>query len=273
MQKSALWQRHIALPQDHGSWVFLLSPLLVGLFAGGKLNTSMYWLMLGAVSAFLIRQPITIWIKVISGRRARYDLAAAVFWVGVYAVFGLIALLGLRGAGLGFLLWLVVPALPVFVWHLWLVSRRAERRQVGVEVVGSGVLALAAPAALAAAQGGFSTQGWLLWILVWLQSAASIVYAYLRLEQRTLKQVLPPAEQWRMARRALLYTGFNVAAVIILAAGGALPWGLLIPYLTQFAETIWGTIHPAVGVKPTHIGIRQLIVSSLFTLLFILFWR
>lgn len=273
MQKNTLWQRHIALPQDHGSWVFLFSPLLIGLFAGGVVNTGMMGLILGALSAFLMRQPITMWIKVMSGRRAWHDLSAARFWAGVYAVLGLASLVLLWRAGLGFLLWLVLPALPVFVWHLWLVSRRAERRQVGVEVVGSGVLALAAPAALAAAQGGFSTQGWLLWLLVWLQSAASIVYAYLRLEQRALKQVPPRAVQWQMARRALLYTGFNVVAVTLLAVGGALPWGVLIPYLIQFGEAIWGTIHPAVGVKPTHIGIRQLLVSSLFTLLFIWFWR
>lgn len=272
MQKSTLWRRHIALPQDHGSWVFLLSPLLVGLFAGRTFDAGTVWLILAALSAFLMRQPVTVWIKVVSGRRARHDLTPAVVWAVVYALLGGVSLLFLLRAGLGFLLWLALPALPVFVWHLWLVSRRAERRQVGVEVVGSGVLALAAPAALAAAQGEFSTQGWLLWLLLWLQSAASIVYAYLRLEQRALKVVPPRRQQWQMARRALLYTGFNVVAVIVLAAGGALTWGLLIPYLIQFGEAIWGTIHPAVGVKPTAIGFRQLIVSSLFTVLFILSW-
>jgi hypothetical protein len=26
------------LPQDHGSWVFILGPLLIGIFAGGRFN-------------------------------------------------------------------------------------------------------------------------------------------------------------------------------------------------------------------------------------------
>jgi hypothetical protein len=34
MASQPIFVRHIALPQDHGSWVFLLSPLLIGLFAG-----------------------------------------------------------------------------------------------------------------------------------------------------------------------------------------------------------------------------------------------
>ncbi|MBI1855919.1 MAG: YwiC-like family protein [Chloroflexi bacterium] len=27
-------RKQIAIPQDHGSWVFILSPLIVGIFAG-----------------------------------------------------------------------------------------------------------------------------------------------------------------------------------------------------------------------------------------------
>jgi hypothetical protein len=36
---------------------------------------------------------------------------------------------------------------------------------------------------------------------------------------------------------------------------------------------VWGTLRPAVGVRPTLIGVRQLIVSTIFTVLFILTWR
>jgi hypothetical protein len=43
--------------------------------------------------------------------------------------------------------------------------------------------------------------------------------------------------------------------------------------MVQWIETIWGITHPAQGWKPTRIGIRQLIVSSIWVVLFILFWR
>jgi hypothetical protein len=226
--------------------------------------------VLASLAAFLIRQPVTIAVKALSGRRPRRDLPAARFWIAVYGAVALAALAGLILQGFGYLLILALPGLPVFIWHLYLVSKRAERRQAGVEIVGSGVLALSAPAALWVGLGWPDPQGWWLFALAWLQSAASIVYAYLRLEQRELKIYPPLAMRFQLARRALLYASFNLMAVLVLSLSGLLPPLLPLPFALQWAETIWGTLHPAVGAKPTAIGVRQLLVSTLFTILFIL---
>jgi hypothetical protein len=266
-------KRYIALPQDHGSWVFLLSPLLIGIFAGGAWKAATGYLIVAALAAFLIRQPMTMAIKMYSGRRSKRDLPAARFWVAVYALIGAAALIGLVSQGFAYLLYLALPGAPVFAWHLYLVSRRAERRQMGVELVACGVLALAAPAGYWVGLGRPDPMGWLLFGLVWLQSAASIVYAYLRLEQRALSEAPAFAERLQMGQRALLYTSFNLALVSGLSFSGVLPVFLPIPYAIQWVETILGTIRPAVGVKPTRIGLRQLAVSTLFTLAFIVTWR
>lgn len=266
-------KRHIALPTDHGSWVFILSPLLIGLFAGGRWTTASGYLVIGAMAAFLIRQPVTTAIKVYSGRRSPNDLPSAWFWIGVYSLVALLALAGLIAQGYAYLLILALQGIPVFIWHLILVSRRAERRQVGIEVVGSGVLALAAPAAYWVGVAKPEPLGWWLFILTWFQSAASIVYAYLRLEQRNLKEMPSRSLQLKMAGRALLYTTFNFVAVLILSIVQILPRFLFLPYAVQWLETLWGAFHPAIGAKPTHIGVRQLIVSTLFTILFILTWN
>lgn len=270
--KQTLFRRHFALPSEHGSWVFILSPLLIGLFAGGSLSWASLYLVVAAMAAFLVRQPVTIAVKAYSGRRSRKDLSAARFWILVYGLVGLAALAGLILQGFTYLLYLALPGLPVFAWHLYLVSKRAERRQVGVEIVGSGVLALAAPAALWVGRGNPDPTGWWLFALAWLQSAASIVYAYLRLEQRALKVQPEMPERLAMGRRPLLYTTFNLLAVTALSLLSLLPPLLPLPYALQWAETIWGTLRPAVGVKPVVIGVRQLVVSTLFTLLFILTW-
>lgn len=274
MKSQTFFVRHIALPQDHGSWVFLLSPLLIGLFAAGAWSPASGLLIVAALAAFLMRQPMSVAIKVLSGRRSRRDLTPARFWVLLYGLIGLAALAGLVYLGFGYLLYLAIPGLGVFIWHLLLISRRAERRQIGVEVVGSGVLALAAPAALWVGQGSPNPQGWLLFALVWLQSAASIVYAYLRLDQRVLSDTPDLRVRFRMGRRALLYTTFNVIFVAALAFGGWVSIWLILPYALQWLEALWGALYqPAVGYKPTRIGVRQLIVSSLFTVLFILTWN
>ncbi|MDD2695706.1 MAG: YwiC-like family protein [Anaerolineales bacterium] len=269
-----LFKKHVALPSEHGAWVFLLSPLAIGLFAGRNWSLASLALVVGALAAFLVRQPVSIAVKVYSGRRPRRDLPAALFWGGVYSAAGLAALAALLNMGYAYLLYLAIPGLPVFIWHLVLISRRAERRQIGVEVVASGVLALAATGAYWVGKGAAHPTGWWLFGLAWLQSAASIVYAYVRLEQRTLTALPTLAERLRLGWRALAYSGFNFVAVAGLSLLGVLPELLFLPYALQFAECIYGVaFRPAIGHKPTRIGVRQLILSSLFTLLFILTWR
>lgn len=267
-----LFLRQVALPSDHGSWVFLLSPLLIGLFAGGRWIPADAFLVVAALAAFLIRQPITMLVKVYSGRRNQRDLPAAWFWVGIYACFGAIGLAGLLTTGYSFIFILALPGIPVFAWHLYLVSKRAERRQIGVEIVASGVLALAAPAGYWLGVGWADPLGWLLFALTWLQSAASIVYAYLRLEQRELKVLPVIKERLQMGRRALTYTTFNICLVLVLGFTERVSLLLTLPFSLQWLESIYGTFQPAIGKRPTSIGIRQLIVSSLFTLLFLLTW-
>lgn len=262
-----LLRRTIALPADHGAWVFLLSPLLIGMFLAGRAGWETALLAGAALAAFLLRHPVTILVKVYSARRGQADLPAAWFWTAVYATAGGLALAWLARHGFGQVFVLAVPGMAVFVWHLWLVARRAERRQMGVDVVASGTLALAAPAAYWVGTGTVDALGWWLWGLAWLQSAASIVHAFLRLEQRA-----GPAPKG-LERRALGYTGVNLALAAILSVTGMFPAGLWIPYAVQFGETVYGVKRPATNLRPTQIGLRQLAVSTLFTIMFILVWR
>lgn len=294
MTQRNYFNRLIALPQDHGSWVFILSPLLIGIFAGGTFSYASLSLVIAAMAAFLLRQPMAVIVKAYSGRRPRADLPAARLWVGVYGVIALLALAELFYLGNGYIAWLAIPGIPVFAWHLWLVSKRAERRQAGVEVIATGVLSLAAPAAFWVGRGGYDPQGWWLWALTWLQTAASIVHAYMRLEQRegfaslsgtkrsevqSKGNLAKPtksterSEKWRMGRRAFLYTSFNLAASLVLGWVALIPQWIFIPFLLQWLETVWGIEHHAAGWMPTRIGVRQLIVSMVWTILFIFAWR
>ncbi len=253
--------------------MFIFSPLVIGLFAGRAFRPASLVLVIGAMAGFLLRQPVTTIVKVISGRRPRTDLPAALFWGMLYSIVGAAAVLALVLLGDGYVTYLVVPGLPVFAWHLWLVSRRAERRQAVVEVVATGVLALAAPGAYWVGIGRYDPLGWWLWLLAWLQSAASILYAYLRLEQRVLPEVPARSEQWRMGRGAVAFTSFNVVFAFLLVMAGLLPRLIFLPFAVQWLESLWGTFHPAVKIKPVFIGLRQLVVSMLWTLLFVVFWR
>ena len=275
MEKSSstIFRKHIALPSDHGSWVFLFCPLLIGLFAGGRWTVASLCLIIAALAAFLLRQPLSIVVKIHSGRRSHRDLPTAWFWSIVYGMISILAVIGLILLGFIYLLILAIPGILVFSWHLYLISKRAERRQAGVEIVASGVLALTAPAVYWIGIGSHNLTGWLLWLLIWAQSAASIVFAYLRLEQRQLTS--PPNRKTRitMGRRSLLYSTFNLMTVIILSMLRITPPLLPLAYAIQWFETIRGVSNPAIGVKPTLIGLRQLAVSTIYTILFIVTWQ
>ena len=269
---ASYFRKQIFLPQDHGSWVFIFSPLLTGLFLGGKFTIASLSLVIASISAFLLRQPLTIAVKAYAGRRPKSDLKAAGLWMVVYGLIALLALSGLIRAGFAYLLYLVIPGIPVFAWHLWLVSRREERKQINVEIIATGVLSLAAPAAYWVGIGHYDGLGWWLWILVWIQTAASIVHAYLRLGQRELAEIPTMDKLWKMGFRAFAYTTFNLVFTLGLGIASVLPRFLFLPYLIQWGETLWCIFHPAIKWKPTQIGIRQLVVSIVWTILFIAAW-
>jgi len=267
-----IFKRHVALPGDHGSWVFLLSPLLIGLAAGGTWKTVTSYLVVACMAAFLSRQPLTVAVKVWSGRRSRQDLPAALFWTVAYGAVGTLHLVGLVLRGFGYLLYLAIPGVLVFCWYLWLVSRRAERRQFLMEVLATGVLALSAPAAMWVGVGWADPRGWLLWGLTWAQTVASLLYAFMRLSQRTMDNPPDVAKSLRIAGATLVMTSLSLGIVVGLSLGGIVPRWLFVAYIVQWAETIWGTLRPAVGQRPRAIGLRQLAVSALYTLLFSLTW-
>ena len=265
--------RVVALPQDHGTWAFLWSPFFIGMFAGRHWVPDLLYLLIGLLAGFFLRQPVTVLVKVLSRRRPRVYLPYAIFWSAVYSLLGLAMLVILVLRGHTYLLWLLIPGGLVFGWYLALVARRQERRQLGVEIVASGALALAAPAAYWMPYHAPQPAGWLLWLLSWLQSAASIVYAYLRLEQRGWEEVPSLAERFQAGHRALMYAGFNVLLAVVLGVSHAIPLWVWLAFAVQFLEVLWGTWHPATKWPPSRIGIRQMLVSTLFTVVFIIAWR
>jgi len=267
-----LLKRYVAWPADHGSWVFLLSPLIIGLSIGERWSTPCIYLIVAALGGFLIRQPLTIAVKVQAGRRSRDDLPAALFWSLVYAAVAGLHVLGLVVRGFAYLLYLAIPGLLVFGWYLWLVSRREERRRVGLELLATGVLALCAPAAYWVGTGRPEAVGWLLWLLTWAQSGASIVYVHLRIQQRKPLPVATLSNRVRLGAWALTFCGTNLAVVLALSFMDVTPRWLFAPYALQFGECVRGTLRPGTGWRPARIGRRQLVVSVLFTALFIAAW-
>ncbi|MEJ2012232.1 MAG: YwiC-like family protein [Anaerolineales bacterium] len=258
------WRKIYALPTEHGSWIWWIGPLLLGTAAARHVSADLILLTASLLLAFLIRQPVILLVKIRSGRRSAADLPPVQTWLAIYGTLLAAAGLALIIRGHGRLLLLLLPGLPVFAWHLWLVSRREERGQRGIEIVGSGVLALAAPAAYWVSGGMDPALPWLLWTLSWLQSAASIVLVYLRLDQRSWKDELTIAGRLSAGSRTLAYYLVDTLASVALSLLGVLPWLLTLGFVLMLIDALIGVLQPAVGQRPTRIGLRQLLASLLF---------
>jgi hypothetical protein len=260
-----LFQRQIALPSEHGSWVFVLSPLLTGLLVGRSLGAQSWLVILTVMAGFLMRQPVTVLVKVLSGRRPDKEWTPALFWSMVYALLAALGLGALLWQGNSYILWFILPALPVVAWQMWLVRRRAERRQLALEVAGSGVLAMAAPVAYWTAVGHYAAVGWLLWACLWLQTSGAIVYTYLLLDQRRLKQAPAAPQRLRMAAPALTVNFILLLAALLAAAAGWIPPWSPAAYALQGVEVLRGAARPKPQARPNAIGLRMLILTCLVT--------
>ena len=264
---SSIFEKRYFLPTEHGSWIWWLGPLLIGTVAAGGPTDDTVVLILAGFAAFLLRQPTAFLVKILSGRRPRRELPPTVFWIAVYTLLLVLAVAALVWRGHEEILVLAVPGVVVFIWHLWLIARRSERGQRGIELVGSGVLALAAPAAYWVSGGVDPFLPWILWIICWLQSAASIVNVYNRLELRGLDAPPSLPLRRRSNQRSLIYHAFNVVLGMILATTGWIPWLATIGFLLMLIDAIDTVIRPPIGASPRRIGFRQLAASSVFVIL------
>ena len=75
-----------------------------------------------------------------------------------------------------------------------------------------------------------------------------------------------------MAMPALVITSANMILSVVLIIYDLVPPLLVLAYGVQWVETLRGSFFPAMGIRPVLIGVRQLIVTIAFTILFLLAW-
>lgn len=285
-------RRRIWLPQEHGSWVFWLSPFVLGLCVGGAPGGGVAALFLGALAGFLLHQPAAVAVKVLSGRFPRSELAPALLAAGVLSLAGALAVPCLLAHHHPRVLLYVAPGVLLFAWHLALVARRDERRHPGLLLVTGGALALAAPAAYEVAGGADPLTPWVLAVLCWLRNAGDSATVYARLAQRAPSAGAPgavasaapasagappggaPPPAAGALRRMLAW---NVAGVLAAGAGaafGVVPEPVPLAFVLPAADALRiAATTPPRPLLPRQIGLHQLGMAVAFTLLCVLLWR
>jgi hypothetical protein len=273
MARPRFLRRAFAVPSEHGAWVWWIGPFVIGTAAGGHPGGDLVALATAALAGFLLHHPAVLAVKALSGRRSPADLGPALAWIAVYAAIAGLAVPCFVAHGHGRVLVLLVPGAIVFGVHLYLVSRRAERRRLAVDVVGAGALALAAPAAYWVSGGNRDAEPWVLWGLCWLGSAAGIANVVLRLEQRLWKERGALSARVLAGRWTLGLHAAGCAAALGCFAVGEAPLAALLPFTAMLLDAVDSTLRPGLGTRPARAGVRQAVVLATFTLLMVVAWR
>jgi hypothetical protein len=246
--------RSVALPIEHGSWGFLFEPLVAGVaIAPSKASP---WIALLVIGAFLIRQPLKIFLSDWrSGRWLPQTKSAVSFLVFYAVVFGI----GLTGAvslasAESFIPFAIV--LPFAVFQIYCDSQRNSRMLLA-ELVGA-VSISSSIAVLAIADSWPYSLSFALWAIIAARLIPSIFYVRNRLnleKGKTFSRVVPLSAHVVALVAVLLLAFYNLSPFL-----PVLMFGILL------VRSIVGLSPYRKKVKAMKIGIGEVIYGSLTVL-------
>jgi hypothetical protein len=268
------FRKSLVIPNEHGSWSWLLVPFFVGAAVAGRVGVaadaallSVVLTLAGGMAAFLVRQPANAWLRIRRGRASRADEPLAAGWSLGLAGVSALCLAGLLALGRIALLWLVIPFTAILLVYLGAARLgRAGMRALWTELIGAVGLALMAPAAVIAVTGGLSGLAWAVWGLMGLQNGLGVLYVRLRLADT----------HGRPANRSIVLFGHaaGLGAVIVAGLMGWVPALVVLPFAGVLLRAIWAVrrSRPVPDVRRfgfTEVGVEVLsgawIVASYWT--------
>ncbi|WP_234423983.1 YwiC-like family protein [Intrasporangium calvum] len=221
------------VPNQHGAWAMLASPLAVGGLAGGPAWVHLPLTGLWFVGYFAFFAT-SLWLK--ARRRPRY-------WPPVRAYGAATLLLGLATLALepGLVVWAPVFLLPLGVGLAAAAARRERELLSGLAtVVGSGLMTVVA---YAAGPGPDLGRAWLLALTQFLYFAGTVFYVKSAIRERGHRRFL-----WESVAAHLVATG------VVLAYS---PWlALAFVVLTARAAVV-----PPLGATPKQLGIGEIVAT------------
>lgn len=259
------------LPREHGAWAMLLVPLVTGMGAAGALSTRGAVLALTCLCFFLFRQPLTLAVKSVTGKRGWAGVTPQIrSWAAIYG-FGTIAG-GLCLIAMGAGIWLVFLALTgaiLLVLYLFQVGQRAEMSATG-EMLGVLGLALGAPAAYYATTGRVDATAAFLWVLTGVYFGATIFYIKLKVREQP-RLVAPPSWVDRLyaGRVTIAYHVVMVLTVLLFAVTGSVPLLLSLAFVPAMVKAVNGTMQWTRRPNLKHLGMVEAIHAAVFAIVLI----
>ncbi len=250
------------LPREHGAWTMLIIPMGLGLAAGGARSAAAWLVPPAAVLVFLAHHAIVPWAQRSLEKKPSPPGYAArrLVWGAAYLALAVLvfasSVLAARPAARGpFLTIAGIASVLAAVYAVACVFGRG--RSIGPETLGLAGVSLSAPMMAAAAGHPLdrSIFGAAALALGYFLSSVSYVRAYEQLR----------ANRRNAIRSCVAAHVALAAALLALAAYGALPrwwWAAFIPVIVR---TVWGLAVPPGNVR--QVGLREAWVAATFTVL------
>ncbi len=259
------------IPREHGAWVILYAPMVLGFAAAGKPAPVAWLLITGTVTALFIgREAASLLIRGRSTPQTR----------GWAAIFGtMAALLGsllLATSGAMPLLTVGAGALVLFGVHSALLKlsgrKRLDRSQWG-EIIGVAALTLTAPAAYAAVVHHLDLEIALIWLGCIGYYSSGIFYVKMWLAAVKLKKTWNETSRLQCGRENNTYNAMLTVGVVIAATRlHSLPAAILVSvaYLPAIVRSAWGYMHLSPQLPPLkRVGMQETVYAVWFTLMLI----
>ncbi|MBE7531487.1 MAG: YwiC-like family protein [Chloroflexi bacterium] len=231
------FRKQLLLPAEHGSWSWLLVPYLVGTAVAGVFNLATLLVLVGSLALFLLRQPVTVWLRIRQGRGRQSDAPIVRRLVMGLSAVALLCLLGLLVLGIAAVFWLALPVAGLLaVYVAAALGRQTSVRVLWMGLAGAAGLALTAPAAMIAATGQMTAVAWWLWGLLALLNVLGVLYVRLRLADSHGR----PAD-----RRPMLVAHLaGVGVVTAVAFTGHIPYLTILPFVALAGRALWAYPQP-----------------------------
>lgn len=263
----------IPLPREHGAWVMLFTPCILGTLLAPQIALHVVLLYIAILGAFLARHPFIFLLKTRTHKNREAQRQHMTMWLALYGVVSMGA-----GALLLFayqLTWLLYFAFAAVIglgldtwWHL-----KREGMSAKAEYAGVIAMSLSAPAAYYVASGTLPWQAFALCLLCILYFGGSIFYV--KLKVRTQPKAPCPVstlQKLRVGKVNATYHLFALTLVSILAALGTLPLWTPLAFLPVTIKAMWGTFQwqTKQELNLMRLGIYECVHALVFSVMIIL---
>ncbi|MEP6946458.1 MAG: YwiC-like family protein [Acidobacteriota bacterium] len=250
--------RQIALPTEHGGWGFLLEPMVAGLAIAFSLGG--IWISVMFIGAFLMRQPLKIYIL---DRRGMCDDRRAAVSMKYMLIYGAVLLSGVIGTALTCSLTTILPLIAMLplaalqnYYDIFRRSRNLVPELAGAVAISSSVAAIA----LAGGRTPVFAAG--LWVVFIGRLIPSIIYVRERL-------LLEKGKAFSGTVSNLLHV-IAAAIVGVLAVAGVVPVLTFPVMILMLVRAVLGLSPHRAKLKAKQIGIREVIYGTVLVLAVIL---